>query len=296
MKIITPILFSLLLSILPARGEVISFAASDSLQGPLRPVLEAYAEQSEISLDMKWPGSFLAKQSFRQENVDVAIIALPPGSETGWLADDVIMTPFGYQPILFGVGPDNPVNALSLDQINGIFGVGERENLGRWGEVGGRGVWLDRPFNLALPRGKDAIGTDFFRHRLLRRGQFRAGASFYSSMPEAQSFVRNNAGAIVLFSRFPDFENVKILSLQTEEDGTSFSPTDGNLHFGDYPLSIPFVLLYRDEAAVPVLEFITFLLGDEAEDALRSVGLRGVPASVRLSLIPEIPEEEEMEP
>jgi ABC-type phosphate transport system substrate-binding protein len=273
--------FSLVSAFSLGAQDGIRFEGSDLLRSHLEPLLNDFARANEFNLFARWQGSFQATQSINRGQADIGIVANPGITTSLSLPEGWISFSLAYQPILIGVHPTNPLDGISLDQVAGIFGVGERMNMGRWGEIGLDGVWDTRPFALFLPEGVDRLATDFFRSRVMQRGQFRAGIVRFRTQTEIQNAFRANLGAIAILPRFPDFDGVRLLSVRTEIGATAYNPSESNIHFGDYPLRLPFLLVLSTDAGPEVKRFAEFLLSDEVARVLRTGGYAPVPSTVR---------------
>lgn len=75
------------------------------------------------------------------------------------------------------VHKDNPINQLSLAQLDAIFSASRRRGhaeIATWGDLGLDGEWASRPITLYAMRRPNGI-VNFFQTRVLLDGEFRPG-------------------------------------------------------------------------------------------------------------------------
>ena len=71
---------------------------------------------------------------------------------------------------------DNPLESLTLEQLDALFSVGRKKGYGKeirtWGDLGLTGDWANKP--ISLYGRNPASGTyDYFREHVLERGDFK---------------------------------------------------------------------------------------------------------------------------
>src|SRR5437763_16160826 len=74
-----------------------------------------------------------------------------------------------FTPVVI-VNASNPVQSITLSQLDAIFGCEHRAapaNIRTWGELGATGDWADKPIHPYGYSGEDAVGV-YFRHDVLR--------------------------------------------------------------------------------------------------------------------------------
>jgi len=74
-----------------------------------------------------------------------------------------------FTPVVV-VNEKNPLNSISLNQLDAIYGSEHRDapaNIRTWGELGATGEWATQPIHVYGFSGEDALGV-FFRHDVLR--------------------------------------------------------------------------------------------------------------------------------
>lgn len=169
------------------------------------------------------------------------------------LAEGISTTIFAYDGIATIVHPSNEVADLSMEQILQIYS-GEITN---WSEVGG----VDASINVISREG--ASGTRSAFEELIGIGddvELFEDVTVVEGNGTVQSTVAGDENAIgyVSFS-FID-ETVKALTVEEAE------ATAENVKAGDYKLSRPFILTYKEENLTPqVSAFLDYILTPDAQ-------------------------------
>ena len=106
-----------------------------------------------------WPVETMAYQWVYQHQPFGVIVATAGLHAPGQLFTPVVI-----------VNPKNPLAAISLSQLDAIYGSEHRAapaNIRTWGDLGLKGLWTDKPIHPYGFGGEDALGV-FFRHEVLR--------------------------------------------------------------------------------------------------------------------------------
>jgi phosphate transport system substrate-binding protein len=156
---------------------------------------------------------------------------------------------FGYPPTLVPVAidmiavyvnKDNPIEALSIPQVDAIFSAtracGFGSDISSWGQVGLTGAWANRDITLYS---RNAVsGTyGFFKENALCGGDFK---STINEQPGSSAVVRGveqTLGGIGYSGIGYRTSGVRVVPLAKEHGGTAFEATGDNAATGDYPLA-----------------------------------------------------------
>jgi len=191
---------------------------------------------------------------------------------------------FGYPPtairgaidaLAVFVHKDNPIQCLSLQQLDAIFSStrngGASAPINTWGEVGLTGEWANRP--ISLYGRNSASGTyGYFKEVALFDGDFR---NEVKEQPGSSTVVQGTGSDIAgigysgIGYRTAD---VRPVPLRATDDGECFEPTVEAASAGNYPIA-RFLYIYvnknPNEALDPVrAEFIRFVYSREGQEAV----------------------------
>jgi len=182
---------------------------------------------------------------------------------------------FGFlDAIAFFVHKDNPIEKLSLAQLDSILSTTHHRGGGaitRWGELGIRGEWADKPIHIYGVQPWNGF-EEFVRQRVLsmdgKRGEWRSDISFEKVVfPLAGRVSADRYGIGYSGLAYLDAP-VKVIAL-IDDNGTAYPPTYENVATAQYPLSRLVYLNLNREPAKPLQpaleEFLRFILSREGQ-------------------------------
>lgn len=261
----------------------IRFAGSSTVTVVLMTWLRAYEDlQPDVKVEIMGGSSASAMPALVGGTADVAMLSrrVTPEERREFASR------FGYEPTEFLVGSDaiavfvnrkNPLPALTIDQVERIFG---REPQGAlpiedWGELGLEGEWKDRPVTVVGPR--PGLGAhDVFRSLVLRDRPYRTSLDFQVVDHSIVNAVGADAGTIGFCSRFLATRRTRIVPLAPRPDAPAVLPSRVACLTGTYPLARPlcFVLNLppggRPSAAVQ--DFVRYAMSYEGQRASAARG------------------------
>ncbi|WP_269458153.1 PstS family phosphate ABC transporter substrate-binding protein [Yersinia pseudotuberculosis] len=169
-----------------------------------------------------------------------------------------LAVPVAVDALVVFVHQDNPLNRLTLSQLDAIFSqnrrCGEPQKIQRFGDLGLSGDWAARP--LQRYGRNSASGTyGYFKRRVLCDGDF---INNINELPGSASVVQAVAGSLngIGYSSI-GFRNSGVKSLPLAASGQDFvMPTAENVSNGLYPLS-RYLYIYINKAPGQPLEALT---------------------------------------
>lgn len=181
------------------------------------------------------------------------------------------------------VHPDNPLNALNVQQVASLF-AGEVSN---WRELGGADM------TVRLLARDDRSGTyDTFKELVLgSQGKALAThAQRYESNDELSRDVGNAPGAIG-FVGLASVGSAKALAI-ADGESQPMAPTDASIATEDYPLSRRLFLYARPEAQSAQLQaFIAFVHGASGQAIVERSGyVAQTIRAIQLAVQPDMPQ------
>ena len=155
----------------------------------------------------------------------------------------------GYPPTQVGtaidvlavyVNKDNPVDCLSMEQVDSIFSVGRRcggaNDITRWGQVGLEGDWANRDFSLYS---RNAVsGTyGYFKDNALCGGDYKPSINEQPGSASVVQGVTESLNGIGYSGIGYETSGVKAIELTHVGDDQCIAPTPENGADGRYPLA-----------------------------------------------------------
>lgn len=290
---------STVLSELPAYERVsgvsgnLNSIGSDTLNNLLLLWAEAFRQiYPNVNVQIQGAGSSTAPAALIDSTAQIGPMSRPmTGSEK-----DRFEASFGYAPTAVMVGIDalavfvnrnNPLTALSLQQVDSIFSntfrLGGRP-IRNWGEVGLTGDWANRPISLY---GRNSVsGTyGFFKSVALGGGDF--DGSRYQERPGSSTVISSLVGdrfGIGYSGIGYGTSEVRALAIKEEEGMEAFEPNFENTLSGDYPLA-RFLLIYVNKNPREPLdrlteEFLKFILSREGQRIVAEHGYFPLPLQI----------------
>lgn len=204
---------------------------------------------------------------------------------------------FGYKPTAIRVAvdalavyvhKDNPIESLSIPQVDAIFSVtrrcGSTSDINTWGDTGLTGNWGNRPVQLY---GRNSVsGTyGYFKQVALCSGDFK---NTVNEQPGSASVVQAIASSLngIGYSGIGYITSgVKAIAL-AEEDGAEAIPANAeNVATGDYPLA-RYLYVYvnkKPDTPLPPLEqeFLKLVLSRGGQEIVAKDGY--IPVSARIA-------------
>lgn len=181
------------------------------------------------------------------------------------------------------VHKDNPLNELTISQVDSIFSVtrrcGATASLNGWGDLGLAGSWTERPIQLY---GRNSVsGTyGYFKKVALCSGDFKNSVNEQPGSASVVQAVASSLNGLGYSGIGYITSGVKALALANEGEN-AIPATRENAASGDYPLS-RYLYVYvnkKPNEPFPPLEreFLRLILSQEGQDVVAKDGY--VPVS-----------------
>lgn len=284
-------LLILLLASPPAglRGENIDVRGSDFIPAELVDALREFAHARGDEFTARMDGSLLAFSAFEDGKADIILVAMPDEDPESF---PYPVIPLGFQTTVVAVNAQNPLDALTADQLRGIFGSGGQNVIARWGDVGLTENWRNRsilPTSLSVTVGP-AIGL--FSHLILEGRPYRENVQTFQSNLRVEAYLLNNEGSIGVLSTVPVSESLKTVRIEDPETRVPFGPTIENINYGDYPLALPYFICVPNSQFRSLAPYIAFLMSDEVAAILARNEFTPLLEPTRQQVIARLPAEE----
>ena len=173
----------------------------------------------------------------------------------------VIELPAAIDPILVIANTNNPIESLTIPQLDAIFGTelraGAERRIQKWGDLGLAGPWAERPI---VPWGGSLeTGTSrLFQQNVLQGGPFdpRLQNDPYSMYIGVLYAVVADPAAIGYINAQNCSLEVKTLALAPQTGSPAYPPAPEDVYAGRYPLT-RILYLYLDAATPDQIDPLT---------------------------------------
>jgi phosphate transport system substrate-binding protein len=202
---------------------------------------------------------------------------------------------YGFKPTRIGVAldslavyvnKDNPIQSLSLPQVDAIFSKTRKGGLTEivtWGQVGLKGDWARQP--ISLYGRNSASGTyGYFKKHALFKGDYKDIVKEQPGSASVVLAVTEDRGGIGYSGIGYKTSGVKAIALAKKEGEQAYVPNYENVLAGKYPLG-RMLYLYVVKAPnkpLPKLteEFLKYVLSREGQEIVVKDGYLPLPADV----------------
>ena len=269
--------FFALLVLLPLVSGAPRIASSDLFEGFLGTALRVSTPEGLEVPDVRFMGSRPALAALEAGEVDAAIIALP---DERMPAGDFGYGPLAYQVAVIAVHETNPVQSIRLDQLRDIFG--EAGAIEDWGRVGATGTWVSRRMNTYALRRADILALELFRSHAMSDRPMRATTRYRENTRSLLREIAEDNAAIALVPTTRMEPRTRALFIARDANTQPFSPSADNVMIGDYPLRLPFYVVYRrDLPAERRAQILRILYSDAMAGALEENDVLALPTRER---------------
>jgi phosphate transport system substrate-binding protein len=241
---------------------------------------EAYQESHpEIRISVTGGGSGTGLAALSNGTVDIANASRAIKPEEIQLAEATGFMPFevtvARDAIAVIVNPENPVNALTMDQISKIY-LGEISN---WQEVGGE----DRPI-VRLSRETNSGTHVYFLESVVRKGNkedkriFSAETLLLPSSEGIISEVRDNPNAIGYDGLGYIIPEVKTIAIAQEDGEPYVQASVDTVNDGTYPISRDLYMYFHNKPQGVIKDYLDWILSPVSQTIVSDLGF--VPVKV----------------
>lgn len=174
-----------------------------------------------------------------------------------------------YDALAVYVHKDNPVDAISLEELAGIYGEGGE--LEEWGQVSAKAEHLGEIVRVSRQNNSGTYG--YFRQAVLGKGRdYKLGSYDQSGSKDVVALVGKTPGAIGYSGMGYVTPAVKMLSVSEVEDGTAVEPTVQNALDGSYPITRPLYIYSIGEATGVLEEYMDWILSEAGQKIVADLG------------------------
>ncbi|MCD8357113.1 MAG: substrate-binding domain-containing protein [Clostridia bacterium] len=213
-----------------------------------------YGENFAADSKMQYNNTVRGYQAVVDGATDILFCAAPSAKQKQYAEEqgvDLVYVPIGREAFVFFVNENNPVDALSVEQIRDIY-AGKYTN---WAEVGGANRVINPVTRLSGSGSQSVMDAFMGKQQIARKSLFAiVGASIgFSFRYYVDGMVGNEA--------------VKMLSLN------GVYPSAENIQNGSYPIISDFYAIYRADNAnknIPIL--IDWILSGEGQEIIEESG------------------------
>jgi len=185
------------------------------------------------------------------------------------------------------VHKDNPLNCLSLEEVDAIFSKTRKRNSAEditvWGQIGLKGEWMNKP--ISIFGRNSASGTyGFFKDHVLDKGDFKDMVKEQPGSASVVQGITEDKYAIGYSGIGYKTSGVKTLSISEKKGGICYDGSYENVISNKYPLSRYLYIYIVKHPSKPldplVKEFLKFVLSYEGQQVVIKDGYLPLPPEI----------------
>jgi phosphate transport system substrate-binding protein len=185
------------------------------------------------------------------------------------------------------VNKDNPLNEITLEQLDAIFSKGRkrgyREDIATWGRLGLKGDWANRP--IGMYGRNSASGTyGFYKEVTLKGGDYKDTVKELLGSASVVQAISRDRYAIGYSGIGYATSGIKKLKIAEKAGGKFIEASADNVYNDTYPLRrFLYVAINKPpgKSLSPLLrEFCSFMFSREGQEAVHKDGYFPVPKAV----------------
>ena len=270
-----------------ATGAAIQVQGSDTMVNLAQAWAEAYsAADKGANIEVGGGGSGVGIAALINGTIDIATASrdMKPDEKTkaktasGKDPKEFIV---GYDCLAIYVHKDNPLNEITLEQLDKIFAEGG--NVTKWSDLGVTVPGCDSAEIIRVSRQSSSGTYEFFREHVLNKKDFKLGSRDMNGSKEVVELVGSTPCAIGYSGMGYATDRVKKLKV-ARKSGQPVAPSVENAQNKTYPIARPlfFYTLGNPEGASK--KFIGWTLSEAGQKIVEETGYVPVPADQRAKL------------
>jgi len=217
---------------------------------------------------------------------------------------DEFESKYGYKPTGLPTGidllavfanKDNPIESLTLPQVDAIFGknrnLGHGQDITTWGQLGLKGAFANAP--ISLYGRNSASGTyGFFKENALGKGDYKDTVKEQPGSSAVVQGVARDRFALGYSGIGYATADVKAVPLAPDANSPAVPVTAEHAYSGEYPLA-RFLLVYVNYKPGTQLdplrrEFIRYIFSKEGQEIVIKDGYLPVTADIASQVLSEL--------
>lgn len=258
----------------PAKRSAITIKGSDTLVLLAQRLAESFmAKNPGESVQVTGGGSGTGIASLINGSTQIATMSRPMTASEKTQVEarrgkPAVEHAVALDGIAIYVHEKNPIQALDLQQIKGIFSGEIRD----WSEVGGA------PGRISLYSRENNSGTyAYFKEEVLKNDDFAAEAQTLPGTAAVVNAVAKDPLAIG-YGGIAYSTGVKALGVKKDPQSAAVVPTEETVTDGAYPISRKLFMVTAGEPEGPVATFLAFARSAEGQKIAASTGYYPLPA------------------
>jgi phosphate transport system substrate-binding protein len=179
----------------------------------------------------------------------------------------------GYDALAVYVHKDNPLDAISIEELAEIYGEGGKTN--KWSQLGIDSKVLGSDEITRVSRQNSSGTYAYFREAVFGKGRdYKLGSIDQSGSKDVVALISTTPSAIGYSGMGYDAPGVKMLKISAKKGEPAIAPTVENAkkQKDGYPITRPLMIYSAGEPVGQSKEFLNWILGKEGQALVVQLG------------------------
>jgi len=264
-------------------GTKVVISGSDLIRPFITDSTIIIAKKSGVDLEVAMYGTYEAYDNIKSGKADLAIVALPQGSK---VPDEYAAFPFAYQAAVIVVNSVNPLEEITTTQLFDIYSIATQSRYETWQQLGVKNIGLRNILAITTSL-SDNVVVELFKYSALNGTNIGSWVNVAENKNAIYNIIKGNNSAIAVIGKFnPEGNNlIKVLAVSKSGAEASktyaFRPDQSSLFNGDYPMSLPFYIIFPKAKAEKIKPLLRILLGDDVARRIDASDFYSAPNNSR---------------
>jgi len=271
-----------------SNAQSITLGGSDILRSYVADTIKALAKKDRVDLKIDMRGTYAALEDLKNGQTDIALIAVPKGSQ---IPDGYVAFPVAYQTAVVIVNSINPLEDISTKQLYSIFSKNAEPHAETWSQLGIKNQALRNV--MAITTGfADNVIVELFKYSAIGGTNIGPWVSVEPNKQVIYNMIKTNNSAIAVIGKATDNNMIKVLAVSNSDadknNSYAFKPDRDSIFNGDYPMVLPFYMIFKKEDAAKIKRVARIILGNELAQKIDSTDFYSAPENSRKKSIFEL--------
>ena len=176
----------------------------------------------------------------------------------------------GYDALVVYLHADNPLSAISIEQLAEIYGDGGGYT--KWTDLGVEVPGCKDQTMVVVSRQNNSGTYAYFRKTILGKGDFRLGTRDMHGSKDVVDLVENTPCAIGYSGLAYATDHLKLACISQETGGECTSPSVATASDGSYPIARPLFMYTSGEPSGYVGEYLNWIKSDAGQCIILAKG------------------------
>lgn len=268
-------------------AQTLRLGGSDILRPVVADEVAKLSKSAGLDVSMDMRGTYLALPEILDGKSDVAIIVLPAGRK---LPDGLRAFPFAFQAAVVVVNDVNPIEEISTKQLFDIYSRKAEPRAESWRQIGVSDVSL-RDIMAISTSFSDNMVIELFKNSALDGSNLGTWVNMIPKKQDILNTIKTNNSAIAVVAKASTGDMMKVLPVSKSSGGSksyAYKPDVESVSSGDYPMTLPFYIVFKPENQAKVKPLVKILLGEKIAKCLDDSDFYSAPENSRKKSIFEL--------